>query len=384
MWRRLTTSGALASSRCNDALPRILRMNTPVADVQPPTEMPPAPPRFSPGGAPMAAVAAVGVLSLVALGLVWQTHNRLRDLEQELVRRQASSQSLAQEAKNSATASSEQLRDVAAKLALAEAKLAEVALQRAQLEDLLQSFSRSRDENVVSDLESGLRLAAQQTALVGSAEPLIAALRQADERLQRHKQARLEGVRRAVLRDLDRLKAVGAVDAGTLAMRLDEVARLVDELPLLTEAQRQPAEKAQKPQTSPEEVPNSAWDRWWAGSQRLAGDAWQEMKGLLRVTRIDHPEAVLLAPEQSFLLRENLKLRLLNARLALMSRQFDTARLDLSATVTALQRYADTRQRRTQVALELLRQVQAEAKPVAWPRPDDSLAALAAAGGVVR
>ena len=359
-------------------------MNSPVADAPPPIETPPQPPRPAAAGAPIAGLAVAGVLSLVALALVWQTNNRLRDLEQELVRRQASSQSLAQEAKSTATASSEQVRELAAKLSLAEAKLAEVALQRAQLEELLQSFSRSRDENIVSDLESGLRLAAQQTALVGSAEPLIAALRQADERLQRHKQARLEGVRRAVLRDLDRLKAVSAVDAGTLAMRLDEVARMVDELPLLTEAQRQPAGRSAEPASTHEPAPRGGWERWWAGGQRLAGDAWLEVKSLLRVTRIDHPEALLLAPEQSFLLRENLKLRLLNARLALMSRQFDAAQLDLMATVKALERYADSRQRRTQLALELLRQVQAQAKPLTWPRPDDSLAALAAAGGVVR
>lgn len=359
-------------------------MTSPAADVPPPIETPPAPPRAASSGVPMAGLAVAAVLSLVALGLVWQTHNRLRDLEQELVRRQASSQSLAQEAKSTAVASSDQLRELAAKLSLAEAKLAEVALQRAQLEDLLQSFSRSRDENVVSDLESGLRLAAQQTALVGSAEPLITALRQADERLQRHKQARLEGVRRAVLRDLDRLKAVSAVDAGTLAMRLDEVARLVDEMPLLTEAQRQPSARAAQPKPEEGAAPRTGWERWVAGSRQLAGDAWLEMKSLVRVTRIDNPEALLLAPEQSFLLRENLKLRLLNARLALMSRQFEAARLDLAATVSALERYADTRQRRTQLALELLRQVQAQAKPVAWPRPDDSLAALAAAGGVVR
>ena len=37
--------------------------------------------------------------------------------------------------------------------------------------------------------------------------------------------------------------------------------------------------------------------------------------------RIDQPEAMLLAPDQAFFLRENLKLRLLNARLALLARR---------------------------------------------------------------
>jgi uroporphyrin-III C-methyltransferase len=106
---------------------------------------------------------------------------------------------------------------------------------------------------------------------------------------------------------------------------------------------------------------------------------WSEAKSLVRVTRIDHPEAALLAPEQSFFLRENLKLRLLNARLALLSRQFDTAQADLQAARTALDRYFDRSSKRTALATELIRQVTGQARQVVVPRPDDTLAALTAA-----
>ena len=217
----------------------------------------------------------------------------------------------------------------------------------------------------------------------------MVALRQGDERLQRHKQPRLEGVRRAMLRDLDRVRAVGAVDNATLALRLDEVTRLVDEIGLLAEPHRgaQPTEPSAKPLAKPNigSAPSAlgaGLEHWrqWLGVR--AQEAWAEAKGLLRVTRIDKPEAALLLPEQSFFLRENLKLRLLNARLALMSRQFEAAQADLRAALTALERYADGRQRRTQLALELLRQVSAQAKPLQLPRPEDSLAALAAVAGV--
>ena len=47
------------------------------------------------------------------------------------------------------------------------------------------------------------------------------------------------------------------------------------------------------------------------------------------MTRIDHPEAMLLAPEQAFFVRENLKLRLLNARLALLAASSTRAQADL-------------------------------------------------------
>ena len=99
----------------------------------------------------------------------------------------------------------------------------------------------------------------------------------------------------------------------------------------------------------------------------------------MRVTRIDHPDAMLLAPEQSFFVRENLKLRLLNARLALLSRQFGTAQSDLQVAQRTLDRYFDRSSRRTVLAGELVRQVAGQARQVGVPRPDDTLAALTAA-----
>jgi uroporphyrin-3 C-methyltransferase len=105
---------------------------------------------------------------------------------------------------------------------------------------------------------------------------------------------------------------------------------------------------------------------------------WLEIKSLVRVTRIDHPEAMLLAPDNAFFVRENVKLRLLNARLALLSRQFDTAQRDLQVVQAALERYFDRNSRRTVLALDLVRQVSSMARQVATPKPDDTLVALAA------
>jgi uroporphyrin-3 C-methyltransferase len=112
---------------------------------------------------------------------------------------------------------------------------------------------------------------------------------------------------------------------------------------------------------------------------RFFGQAWDEVRSLVRVTRIDHPDAVLMAPDQAFFLRENLKLRLLNARLALLSRQFETARSDVQLALNSLDRYFDRGSRRTALAAELVRQVGAQARQGGVPRPDDTLAALAAA-----
>lgn len=348
-------------------------------------------------------LALLGLASLIGVALAWQSLQRQQSLEQELVRRQEASQALAAEARMSAKQSEDLVRDTAAKVSLLDARLAEVALQRSQLEELMQSMSRSRDENVVGDIESAIRVALQQTQITGSAEPLVATLKQADERLMRYKQPRMEGVRRAVARDLDRVKAVSVVDVSTLTIRLDEVVRLADELPLL--AGREPLldrsaagredrmsaaelthERERRARQQQEAAAAAADGKlallWWQASEQLGSWSraiWGEARTLLRVTRIDHPEAALASPDQSFFLRENLKLRLLNARLALLSRQFDTAQSDLRDSLEMLGRYFDGRSRKVTAAAELLRQVAGQARQVSVPRPDDTLAALTAA-----
>ena len=176
----------------------------------------------------------------VLLGLLgsaacaWKADQRVRSIEQELVQRQQDSAGQSSEARLFAKQAQESTRDAAAKVALLEARVAEVAVQRSQLEELMQSLSRSRDENLLVDIEAAIRVALQQTAITGSAEPLVAALKQSDERLARYNQPRLEGVRRAIARDLDRVRSAGVADIATLAIKLDEATRMVDELPLIS------------------------------------------------------------------------------------------------------------------------------------------------------
>jgi uroporphyrin-3 C-methyltransferase len=339
------------------------------------------------------AIGSLALLTLISLGVSWRTQVRVREVEQELVRRQRDSSDAAGEARTLARQAQESARDAAAKVALLDARVAEVAMQRGQLEELIQSLSRSRDENVLVDIEAALRVAMQQTSVTGNTEPLVAALKQADERLARYSEPRLEGVRRAINRDLDKVRAVGVADLSTLSIRLDEAIRLVDELPLLASAQQGSA-AAEREAARPNAVPASAsmvvtgFDAkdpatWWpAFRQRFAASGqqvWEAVRSLVRVTRIEQPEAMLLAPDQMFFVRENLKLRLLNARLALLSRQFATAQADLQSARNVLERYFDHGSRKVQLAIELVRQVAAQARQVHLPRPDETLAALATA-----
>lgn len=332
-------------------------------------------------------IAVVLMLLLSALGLFvsMQAGQRIATLEHELVRRQQDSQAQAAEARIFAKQAQDGMNEAMAKIALLDARVAEVSSQRGQLEDIIQSLSRSRDENMIIELDAGIRVAAQQAAITGSVEPLVAALRQGSERLARQSAPRLESVRRAMARDLDRVRSVSVADVPALSVKLDEAIRLIDELPLIASIEQHRFESAAAVPSAAAGASAAAsagalgWAQSWRNGWNHAIDSvWSEVKSLVRVSKIDHPESVLLAAEQSFFVRENLKLRLLNARLALLSRQFDAAQSDLQTAQAVLDRYFDKSSRRHALASELIRQAGGQAKLVPIPRPDETLAALAA------
>jgi uroporphyrin-III C-methyltransferase len=343
---------------------------------------------------------AACAISLVASGMLWV---KLNHIQETLARQSADASALSVEAKTLAKAAQDAVRETASRQNLMETKVSEVAMQRTQLEELMKSLSRSRDENLVVDIESALRLAQQQASLTGSIEPLLAALRSAEQRIARAAQPRLNPLVRAINKDIERIKAAPLADTPGLLVKLDELIRLVDELPLAN-AVAQPGNNAavkaaiaNKPSgkiadkaassanganasaASTPANPLTPWPQWL---QNIAGAVRDEARGLVRVSRIDTPEAALLSPEQSFFARENLKLKILNARLGLLARQVDSSRADLEQASATLTRYFDGNARPTQQAQAVLALLQSQVKIIELPRIDDTLAALttAAAG----
>lgn len=317
------------------------------------------------------------LVALVMAGLLWQ---RLGLTQQELARRQQDGEARAAQAVERAQQAEALAQELQARLAVAEVKLSEVVLQRSQLDELMLSLSRSRDDTLVQDLESALRLALQQAQLTGSAQPLLSALQAADQRIARAAQPRLNPVQRAIARDIGRLQDAELTDVPSLVQRLGELARAADQWPLASDM-RQPAapSAAATPAASVAGAPaDSVWTRGWEAAWR---DVWHGLRDLVRVSRIDQPEAALLAPEQGYFLRENLKLQLLNARLALLARQQASAQADLKAVEALLARYFDAQSPGVKGAIANIAQLREQMTPVDMPRPDETLAALAAAAG---
>ncbi|MEO7548799.1 MAG: uroporphyrinogen-III C-methyltransferase [Ramlibacter sp.] len=307
------------------------------------------------------------LLALAANALLWQ---KLSTIQEQLARQSADAGTNAIEARALARQAQELAHETAARQAVADNRLGEVALQRGQIEELMQSLSRSRDENLLVDIESALRLAQQQSQLTLSVEPLLAALRTSDQRLARAAQPRLARVRAAIARDIERIRSASVADVPGILVKIDELARQIDDLPVLNAVASASASAARKEAAAP------APPQWW---NRALNVVREEARALVRVSRIDQPEAVLLAPEQAFFLRENLKLKLLNARLGLLSRQTAAARSDVASAAAALNRYFDPTARKTQTAATQLQQLQAQLRSVDLPPIDETLAVLATA-----
>ncbi len=244
------------------------------------------------GSAVTLLLGAVAAAALVSSGLLWQ---KLSAIQEQLARQSADAGAQAIEARTMARQAEELVRETAARLSVAEARVSEVALQRSQLEELMQSLSRSRDENLVVDIESAIRLAQQQAQLTGSLEPLVAALKSASQRIERAAQPRLAPVQRAIGRDLDRLTRATVTDTAGLLARLDDLVRQVDELPVANAvaqaaATRRLAAAPAAPNTTPLNQGDLAW--WQAALQRSWEVVRDEARGLVRVSRIDRQRVV--------------------------------------------------------------------------------------------
>jgi len=312
---------------------------------------------------------ALAAVAIAANVLLWQ---KVDGMQRQLARQSAEAGNNAVEARALARQAEETVRETAAKVAVLDSKVSDMNAYRAGLEDLVHAVTRARDENLAVDLDAALRLAQDQTQLTGSVEPLLAALRTAERRLAKSSDPRLAPAARAVARDLERVKAASVPDTAGLLARIDQLLRQVGELPMANDVGHARL-RAVPSQTAPEPPPAQSW--WGRRWQELQGDA----DGLLRVSRIERPEASMLTPEQAFFVRENLKLRLQGARLGLLARQYDAARADLAAAQATLGDWFDPASRRTQAAAALLQQIQGLTRAADLPRVQDTLTALGSA-----
>lgn len=285
-------------------------------------------------------------------------------LEQDLGKRLGELDSRDKESRALASQAQEGTREALVKLGALENKVADSQSQQIALETLYQEMSRSRDEWALAEIEQTLLTASEQLQLAGNVKSALIALQTADNRLARMDKPQLLPLRKAISQDIQRLQALPLVDVPGVSLRLDNLAASVDGLPLAFES-----DLPKRAAPAKEEAPHSFW-------QRLGQEIRQDFFRLVQIQHMDNPDAPLLTPSQAVTLRENLRLRLLSARLALMQHDEANYRNDLAAVETALNRYFDTRAKPTQAALTTLKQLSAATVSVPLPDLSASLGAL--------
>ncbi|MCC6193883.1 MAG: uroporphyrinogen-III C-methyltransferase [Burkholderiales bacterium] len=300
-----------------------------------------------------------------ALLAVWiAEHNAHRDLQTNVAREKASVDATLAQAKARETEHANELREAQAKLALLETRVAESQTQQASLEALYRELAPSRDEVALNEVEQVLLLASQQLAIAGNVQAALAALQLAEAKLSRVDRPQLVPLRGALARDIDRLKAVPYVDVAGMSLKLDQALAVIDTLPLARD-ERLP-EASAGPPPAPDEP----------GWRRALREAWAEVKSLVRIEVADRAAAPLVPPPQQYFLRENLRLRLLTARVALLSHDHAGFRTDVTAASAWAKQYFDTRTKPVQALIATLTQLAATPMPAELPDVSRSLTAV--------
>ena len=347
--------------------------NAPDSDSSAPAAAPaPAPSRLR-RRSPLLLVTVV----LAAL-LIWQwIDNRARvdDLRQNVAKRLAENDAMVRESKALAKQNQELTAALQARVTALETDFDAEQSQHVALESMYQELSRTKDERLLAEVEQSITIAAQQLQLAGNVEVALIALNGADARLAKAAQPQFLPLRKLIARDIANLTALPVADISGLALKIESIVAQVDGFPMAFE-QRPSNESARVPASARkvnDKTVKAAEPPWW---QALLKDLWGEVQQLIRVERVDHADPGLLPPTQAYFLRENIKLRLVNARLALLARDGRSFREDTRQVAEWLDRYFDTQSRPMQSAIATLKGLSALNVVQQAPSLNETLAAV--------
>ena len=338
--------------------------DTPDTSSAPPVSPPVATPQQRMHALPLVAV-LVSVLALAAAGWSWSdSRERIRDLKTELGRRLAESGKDVSESRLLARNADDAMRQVSEKVSHIESQMATSQQQQLALESLYKDLAQGRDQWTLAEIEQVLLTAAQQLQLAGNVKAAIIALEGADTRLQHLNKPQFTALRRAIASDLANLRAAPSVDEVGMSARIEALVAHHMDWPL---ASAQASEAVPAPRS--------------VQAANFGQELWAELKHLVQIRRVEGNEAVLLPPEQAYFLRENLRLRLLSARLALLSQDQAAFRADLRAVLLMLERYFNTRDAGVADAIKEVKRLSSLQIAIKLPGIDASLAALDAYKG---
>jgi uroporphyrinogen III methyltransferase/synthase len=333
------------------------------------------PPRRGGGIGLLWFVIIIVLLAAVAGGLA--LNRKLIRLDQELTKRQQANDAQTSELRVKTEQALTTVRGVDTQMSQLEGKLADAQNAQQALQQQYADLARNRDDWTMAEVGQMLSSASEQLQLTGNTQLALFALQSADTRLAASDNPQALAVRKAIGQDIDKLKAAPSTDLTGLAIKLDNAIEMVDSLPLAGEAPIAHATPhASEPADSDKVAAATGEPRWKVWWQNFVSGIGQQLASLVHVRRIDNADALMVAPDQGYFLRENLKLRLLSARLALLARNETTLRSDLHAADATLAHYFDASSKNTQTVRGLVKDVDDASGAVEVPNLDTSLQAV--------
>src|SRR3954467_370381 len=246
---------------------------------EPPTDIHPAqtpPPRAS---RPWRFVLLAVALTAALATLYWiDVRQRLSGAQHELAGRLRAAEEGAREAGTAARAAQDSLLASQSRIAALEARLADSQSQQLALEALYSDLTRNRDEWQLAEIEQVLAIASQQLQLAGNVRAALLALQRPAARLSRADRPQFVPVRRALARDIERLKSLPAIDFPGMSMRIDSLVASVDGLPLAYD------ERTERAAATRDAASQAGF---WS---RLGAEIWSELKQLVVVRQTSAPE----------------------------------------------------------------------------------------------
>lgn len=215
----------------------------------------------------------------------------------------------------------------------------------ADIQNAYRELLQGRVNWLVDEVEVTLNLASQQLLLSGNVPVAITVLESIEQRLSRFEQTELVPIKRAITNDLNVLKANAGsyTDISGTALKLDSLEKAIDGLPLIIDS----ALKTKATQQA--EVPESSdfWVRTWDKTVHM-------LKSMVEVRHLESTDPMLLNPEQIYFVRANLRLRLLDARLALLQHNGEVYKNNLAIAESTVKQYFDVKEPTTKKWLEEL------------------------------
>ena len=316
-------------------------------------EPPPAPSPRS--GVPGSLGLLLAIASLVLAAVGW---TRLRTLE--------NADAQLQQRFNALQANAALKDDLASDASDTQTSLKALNARTSDLEnsfnELRQHSQEGRDAWIKAEAASLLLDANEALALRADPGLALTALDQADARLKLLPDPRLIPVRQEIARESNKLRALPHADVEGMAVKLTELGASVDALPM-----KRTAPEHYQPGGGLNDVTLPAdagfWARLKAAVQRLGASLFT----LHRHNGVVEP---LLAPDEEFMLRRNLELKLESARSALLQREDPAFQAAAHAADAWLQEYFDNTDNGVRSAMQQLDDMQKQS--IAPKLPDIS------------